>query len=319
MTGIFMKILITGGCGFIGSNFIIHTLQKYPGDSIINLDKLTYAGNQENLAEIAGNSNYSFVRGDICNQKTVYRVMKGCDAVINFAAESHVDRSITGPEPFLQTNFFGVGVLLEACQKLKISRFLQISTDECYGSIARGSAEEDAPLRPSSPYSASKAAADLLCLAYHITHRLPVLITRSTNNYGPRQYPEKLIPLFISLALSGKPLPLYGSGGNQRDWLFVDDNCRAIDLVLRQGKEGFVYNIGSGNNLTNMEIAKSLLALLDAPLSLIQSVPDRLGHDWRYAVNWNRIKALGWQPRVNFKKSLKITVDWYRSRSKCHL
>jgi len=308
-----MKILVTGGCGFIGSNFIIHTLQKYPGDSIINLDKLTYAGNPANLAEIANNLNYSFVRGDICDQKLVPQVMDGCDAVVNFAAESHVDRSITGPEPFLQANFLGVGVILEACRQLKIPRFVQISTDECYGSIAHGSADEQAPLRPSSPYSASKAAADLLCLAYHTTYHLPVLITRSTNNYGPRQYPEKLIPLFVSLSLSGKPVPLYGSGENQRDWLFVEDNCRAIDLVLRQGKEGLVYNIGSGNNLTNTEVAKSILTLLDAPLSLIQSVPDRLGHDWRYAVNWDRIKALGWQPGVNFNEGLKVTINWYRA------
>ncbi|MFA5393083.1 MAG: dTDP-glucose 4,6-dehydratase [Candidatus Ratteibacteria bacterium] len=311
-----MKILVTGGCGFIGSNFIIHTLRKYPGDSIINLDKLTYAGNPVNLAEINGNPNYSFVRGDICDRKLVPKVMDSCDAVVNFAAESHVDRSITGPEPFLQTNFLGVGVILEACRQLKIPRFIQISTDECYGSIAQDSADEQAPLRPSSPYSASKAAADLLCLAYHTTYHLPVLITRSTNNYGPRQYPEKLIPLFFSLAFSGKPVPLYGNGENQRDWLFVEDNCRAIDLVLRQGKEGLVYNIGSGNNLTNTEVAKSILALLDAPLSLIQPVTDRLGHDWRYAVNWDRIKALGWQPGVNFKEGLKATIDWYRTHPK---
>ncbi|MFH1902450.1 MAG: dTDP-glucose 4,6-dehydratase [Candidatus Omnitrophota bacterium] len=309
-----MKILITGGCGFIGSNFIIHTLQKYPGDSIINLDKLTYAGNPANLAEIANNPRYSFVRGDVCDQKLVPQVMDGCDAVVNFAAESHVDRSITGPEPFLQTNFLGVGVVLEACRQLKIPRFVQISTDEVYGSIAQGSADEQAPLRPSSPYSASKAAADLLCLAYHTTYHLPVLITRSTNNYGPRQYPEKLIPLFVSLSLSGKPVPLYGRGENQRDWLFVEDNCQAIDLVLRQGKEGLVYNIGSGNNLTNTEVAKSILTLLNAPLSLIQSVTDRPGHDWRYAVNWDRIKTLGWQPTVDFKEGLKITIDWYQRK-----
>ena len=311
-----MKILITGGCGFIGSNFIIHILRNHPEDSIINLDKLTYAGNQANLAEISGNSNYSFIKGDICDPKIVGEAMKGCDAVVNFAAESHVDRSITGPKLFLQTNFLGVGVILETCQRLKIPRFIQISSDECYGSIVRGSADEEAPLRPSSPYSASKAAADLLCLAYHTTHRLPVLITRSTNNYGPRQYPEKLIPLFISQALSGKPAPLYGSGENQRDWLFVEDNCRAIDLVLRQGKEGHIYNIGAGNNLKNREVAKSILFLLDAPLSLIQSVPDRPGHDWRYAVNWDKIKALGWQPCVNFKEGLKITIDWYRAHHK---
>ncbi len=313
-----MKILITGGCGFIGSNFIIHTLKNHPEDSVINLDKLTYAGNQANLAEIAGNRNYSFVQVDICDQKLTCEIMEGCDAVVNFAAESHVDRSITGPELFLQTNFIGVGTMLDACRRLKIPRFVQISTDECYGSIANDFADEEAPLRPSSPYSASKAAADLLCLAYHTTYRLPVLITRSTNNYGPRQYPEKLIPLFISLALSGKPLPLYGSGGNQRDWLFVEDNCRAIDLVLRRGKEGLVYNIGSGNHLTNTEVAKSILLLLDAPLSLIQSVPDRPGHDWRYAVNWERIKKLGWKPEVSFKEGLKITVDWYRKKQKCH-
>jgi len=313
-----MKILITGGCGFIGSNFIIHTLREHPGDSIINLDKLTYAGNPANLTEIANNPNYSFVQGDICDQKLVPRVVDGCDAVVNFAAESHVDRSITGPEPFLQTNFLGVGVILETCRQLRIPRFVQISTDECYGSIAQGSADEQAPLRPSSPYSASKAAADLLCLAYYTTYHLPVLITRSTNNYGPRQYPEKLIPLFISLALSGKPVPLYGSGENQRDWLFVEDNCQAIDLVLRQGKEGLVYNIGSGNNLINTEVAKSILTLLDAPLSLIQSVPDRLGHDWRYAVNWDRIKTLGWQPGVNFKEGLKVTIDWYRTHRQSH-
>ncbi|MFH2068634.1 MAG: dTDP-glucose 4,6-dehydratase [Candidatus Omnitrophota bacterium] len=308
-----MKILVTGGCGFIGSNFIIHVLQKHPGDSIVNLDKLTYAGNPANIAEIADSRNYSFVRGDICDKKLVSEIMDGCDAVVNFAAESHVDRSINGPEPFLQTNFLGVGVMLEACRKLKIPRFVQISTDECYGSIAQGSADEEAFLRPSSPYSASKAAADLLCLAYHTTYHLPVLITRSTNNYGPRQYPEKLIPLFISLALSGKPVPLYGNGKNQRDWLFVEDNCRAIDLVLRQGKEGLAYNIGSGNNLTNREVAKSILTLLDAPLSLIQNVPDRPGHDWRYAVNRDRIKTLGWQPVVNFQEGLKVTTDWYRT------
>ncbi|MFH0796174.1 MAG: dTDP-glucose 4,6-dehydratase [Candidatus Omnitrophota bacterium] len=308
-----MRILVTGGCGFIGSNFILYLLKNYPGDSVINLDKLTYAANPKNLEAVADNPRYIFVKGDICDGKLVSEVVAGCDAIINFAAESHVDRSITEPAPFIQTNINGTAALLESCRRKNIPRFVQISSDEVYGSIKEGTADEESPLRSSSPYSASKASADLLCLSYYTTHRTPVLITRSSNNYGPRQYPEKLVPLFITLALADKPVPLYGDGQNERDWLFVEDNCRAIDLVLRQGKNGEIYNIGTDSPVPNIEIVKILLDLLGKPLSLIRYVPDRPGHDWRYAINWAKIKALGWQPSVSLEDGLKLTIPWYRT------
>ncbi len=309
-----MKILVTGGCGFIGANFIHYLLKAHPRDRVVNLDKLTYAADPENLASLADNPRYSFVKGDICNGKLVMEAAAGCEAVVNFAAESHVDRSILRPETFIQTNVVGVSVILEACRQLKIRRLLQVSSDEVYGSIARGAAREEDPLRPSSPYSSSKAAGDLLCLAYHQTYRLPVVLTRSTNNYGPRQYPEKLIPLFISRALADEYLPLYGRGKNCRDWLFVEDNCRAIDLVLRRGREGTTYNIGAGQRLSNHRVAGMLLKLLEKPTALIRQVPDRPGHDWRYAVDCRRIHKLGWKPATTFREGLKITVDWYRNR-----
>ncbi len=309
-----MKILVTGGCGFIGSNFIIYLLKNHPEDTVVNLDKLTYAGNLSNLSQLSKDRRYSFIKGDISDRKIVMEVIKGCDAVVNFAAESHVDRSIAKPAPFIQTNFVGVSVLLEASRKVRLKRFLQVSTDEVYGSIPeKRKANEKSLLKPSSPYSASKAAADLLCLSYFHTYKLPILITRSSNNYGPRQHPEKLIPLFIQRALSNQPLPLYGTGENLRDWLYVEDNCLAIDLVLRQGKEGEIYNIGTGKYYSNLQVAKMVLKILGKPFSLIQFVPDRPGHDWRYAVACSKIEALGWKPRVKFEDGLRDTVTWYQT------
>ncbi|HNQ35465.1 MAG TPA: dTDP-glucose 4,6-dehydratase [bacterium] len=307
-----MKLLVTGGCGFIGSNFILHVLRSHPGDRVVNLDKLTYAGNPANLAEIKGDPGYEFVRGDICDARLAAEVLAGCDAVVNFAAESHVDRSIREPDPFLLTNFIGTGVLLEAARRLKIPRFLHISTDEVYGPMDSGQADESAPLHPSSPYSASKAAADHLCLAYHATYRLPVLVTRSSNNYGPRQYPEKLVPLCILRALAGGELPLYGDGQNRRDWLYVEDNCRAIDLLLRQGREGEIYNIAGGRELSNLEVAGRILELAGRPPARVTFVADRPGHDRRYGINWEKLKGMGWRPEVSFEEGLARTLDWFR-------
>jgi dTDP-glucose 4,6-dehydratase len=307
-----VKLLVTGGCGFIGSNFIRHVLAAHPDDSVVNLDKLTYAGNPANLADLAGDSRYLFVQGDVCDAKVVRDVMRGVDAVLNFAAESHVDRSLMEPDAFLRTDVFGVFTLLEAVKELKIARFLHISTDEVYGSVERGSSRESDPVRPSNPYSASKAGGDLLALAYWHTHRVPVLITRSSNNFGPYQYPEKVIPLFVTNALDDKPLPLYGDGRNVRDWLYVLDNCAGIDLVLRKGGEGEVYNIGGGHEVENIVLTRQILQLTGKPETLMQPVKDRLGHDRRYSVDSHKVRQLGWTPRHRFGDALRTTVAWYR-------
>src|SRR5712692_10498132 len=288
-----MKLLVTGGAGFIGSNFIRHVLTTHPDDRVVNLDKLTYAGNPANLADLERDARYAFVQGDICDGKLVRDVARGVDAIVNFAAESHVDRSLMEPDAFLRTDVFGVFTLLEAARELRVPRFVQISTDEVYGSIARGAAREDDPLRPSNPYSASKAGGDLLARAYWQTHGVPVVITRSSNNFGPYQYPEKVIPLFITNALDDETLPLYGDGRNVRDWLYVQDNCAAIDLVLRAGRDGEVYNVGGGHEVENVVLTHEILRLLDKPERLIRHVTNRLGHDRRYAVDSTKIWQLG--------------------------
>ncbi|HEY7251359.1 MAG TPA: dTDP-glucose 4,6-dehydratase [Methylomirabilota bacterium] len=307
-----MKILVTGGAGFIGSNYVRHVLTAHPGDSVVNLDKLTYAGNLENLRDVERDSRYSFVHADICDGARVREAMRGVDAVVHFAAETHVDRSNRGADDFLRTNVTGTFTLLEAARELGVGRFLAVSTDEVYGSIAEGAARETDPLNPSNPYSASKAAADLLVRAYWTTHRLPVLITRSSNNFGPHQYPEKVIPLFVTNALDGQPLPLYGDGRNVRDWLYVLDNCAAIDLVLRRGRDGEIYNIGGSTEVENIALTRRILSLLGRPESLIQPVTDRPGHDRRYALDSGKVKTLGWTPATTFDAALAATVEWYR-------
>jgi dTDP-glucose 4,6-dehydratase len=308
-----MKILVTGGAGFIGSNFIRYLLKNYPDYKIVNLDKLTYAGNLDNLKDIEDSPNYQFFRGDICDLNLVRQVMDGCDLVVNFAAESHVDRSILGAQEFVRTNVMGTNVLLESAKNLRINLFVQVSTDEVYGSIRAGSFKEEDRLSPSSPYSASKAAADLLCRAYFVTHKIPIIITRSSNNFGPYQYPEKLIPLFITNAIDDKPVPVYGEGANIRDWLFVIDNCRAMDLLIHRGRVGEIYNIGAGNEVPNIQITELILDILGKPKSLIRFVEDRPGHDFRYSVNSTKIRKLGWVPQYSFKEALKLTVEWYKS------
>jgi dTDP-glucose 4,6-dehydratase len=307
-----MKLLVTGGSGFIGSNFIRWILTEHPDDSVLNLDKLTYAGNPANLADVEADPRYAFVHGDIGDAKLVRDVARGMDAVVNFAAPSHVDRSILDPDEFLRTNVLGVHVLLEAVRELRLPRMLHVSTDEVYGSIATGAAREDAPLQPSNPYSAAKASGDLLALACWRTHGVPVVITRSSNNFGPYQYPEKLVPLFVTNALEDRPLPVYGDGRQVRDWLYVLDNCAAIDLVLRQGRDGEVYNIGGGHEVANLAITREILRLLDKPDSLIQPVIDRPGHDRRYALDATKVWQLGWAPRYPFASALETTVRWYR-------
>jgi dTDP-glucose 4,6-dehydratase len=307
-----MKLVVTGGAGFIGSNFVRHVLREHPDDRVVNLDKLTYAGNPANLADIARDPRYTFVQGDVCDATLVRDVLHGADAVVNFAAESHVDRSLVEPDAFLRTDVFGVFTLLEAVRALKIPRFLHISTDEVYGSVAQGSSSETDPLRPSNPYSASKAGGDLLALSYWRTHGVPVVITRSSNNFGPYQYPEKVVPLFITNALDDQPLPLYGDGRNVRDWLYVLDNCAAIDLVLRRGRDGEVYNIGGGHEVENVVLTHEILRLTGKPETLIRPVTDRPGHDRRYSVDSTKVGRLGWRPRHPFAAALQTTVRWYR-------
>jgi dTDP-glucose 4,6-dehydratase len=307
-----MKILVTGGAGFIGSNFVRYLLATHPDDTVVNLDKLTYAGRRGNLADVEGSPRYTFVHGDICDAKLVREIAGGVDAIVNMAAETHVDRSLLEPDAFLRTDVFGVFTLLEAVRELRIPRLLHVSTDEVYGDVASGSSREDAPLRPSNPYSASKAGGDLLALAYRQTHGVPVVITRSSNNFGPYQYPEKVIPLFITNALDGEPLPLYGDGRNVRDWLYVGDNCAAIDLVLRRGRDGEVYNIGGGTEVENIDVTRRILQLTERPETLIRSVKDRPGHDRRYSVDSTKMRALGWAPRHAFGEALAATVAWYR-------
>ncbi len=343
-----MRLLITGGAGFIGSNFVRYILKKYPGYKVVILDKLTYAGNLDNLREflhpdnlflredyetsyphrsidsfeifsdkiefvhqIRSHHSLLFIQGDICDSQLVGRIMPGADLVVNFAAQSHVDRSIMEAGSFVTTDVYGAYVLLEAARKYEINRFIQISSDEAYGSIEKGSFKEENPLSPSSPYAASKAAADLLVKSYYVTYNLPVIITRSSNNFGPYQHPEKLIPLFITNAIDDIYLPLYGDGMNVRDWLYVLDNCQAIDLVLHKGEPGEIYNIGADNERANIEITKMILKLLDKSENLIKLVQDRPGHDRRYALNSTKIRKLGWEMSYDFEEAMKSTVDWY--------
>lgn len=310
-----MRLLVTGGAGFIGNCFIRHILKKYPDCKVYNLDALTYAGNIENLNDVKDNPNYTFVHGNICDKRLVRDLVSQVNAVVNFAAESHVDRSITGPEIFIETNVQGTLNLLQASKEIGVERFLQVSTDEVYGSLgATGYFTETTPIQPNSPYSASKASADLLVRAYYETYKLPVLTTRCSNNYGPYQYPEKLIPFFVSLLLKGEKVPVYGDGLNVRDWLYVYDHCEAIDVVLHKGKIGEVYNIGGHNEKTNMEITRLVLDAMGKDESSIKYVEDRLGHDRRYAIDNTKIQTeLGWEPSVTFEEGIKLTIDWYLS------
>lgn len=308
-----MKLLVTGGAGFIGSCFVRHVLKKHPDYKVINLDILTYCGNLENLDDIKDNPNYTFVHGNICDHDLVRDLVKEVDCVINFAAESHVDNSIKHPEIFVETNVQGTLNLLQASKEIGIERFLQVSTDEVYGALGKtGYFYETTPLAPNSPYSASKAGADMLVRAYHNTYNLPTLNTRCSNNYGPYQYPEKLIPFFISKLLKGEKVPVYGDGLNVRDWLYVYDHCEAIDIVLHKGKIGDVYNIGGHNEKTNLEITHLILDAMGKDDSYIEHVTDRLGHDRRYAISNDKITSeLGWQPSLTFEEGIKLTIDWY--------
>lgn len=308
-----MKMLVTGGAGFIGSCFIRHILNKYSDYKVINLDALTYAGNIENLNDVKENPNYTFVKGNICDKSLVYDLTKDVDCIVNFAAESHVDRSIADPEIFVDTNIKGTLNLLQAVKENKVSCYLQVSTDEVYGTLGKeGYFYETTPLAPNSPYSASKAGADLLVRASFETYKLPVKITRCSNNYGPYQYPEKLIPFFISRLLKGEKVPVYGDGLNVRDWLYVYDHCSAIDSVLHKGRVGEVYNIGGHNEKTNLEITRLILDAMGKDESYIKYVEDRLGHDRRYAISNDKISSeLGWEPSVTFEEGIKITINWY--------
>ena len=313
-----MKIIVTGGAGFIGSNFVFYMMKKHPDYKIICLDKLTYAGNLSTLKDVMDKPNFRFVKLDICDREGVYKLFEEehPDVVVNFAAESHVDRSIENPEIFLQTNIIGTSVLMDACRKYGIKRYHQVSTDEVYGDLPLDRPDlffhEDTPLHTSSPYSSSKASADLLVGAYGRTYGLPVTISRCSNNYGPYQFPEKLIPLMIQRALDDKPLPVYGEGQNVRDWLYVEDHCKAIDLILEKGTVGEVYNIGGHNEMHNIDIVKLICDYLDKPYSLIEHVTDRKGHDQRYAIDPTKIyDELGWLPETMFKDGIKKTIQWY--------
>ncbi|MBD2845918.1 dTDP-glucose 4,6-dehydratase [Paenibacillus sp. IB182496] len=309
-----MKILVTGGAGFIGSNFVLHLLKTYPGYELINVDALTYAGNLDNLRAVESLPQYRFVHADITDRAALASLFdEGLDAVVNFAAESHVDRSILQPDLFVRTNVLGTQVLLELAREAQLQRYVQVSTDEVYGTLgATGLFTEQTPLAPNSPYSASKAGADLLVRAYHETYGLPVNITRCSNNYGPYQFPEKLIPLMIERALQDQPLPVYGDGLNVRDWLYVEDHCRAIDLVLHGGHPGEVYNVGGRNERNNLQVVRTILQELGKPESLIDHVQDRLGHDRRYAIDADKIRAeLGWQPQHDYESGIRATIRWY--------
>jgi dTDP-glucose 4,6-dehydratase len=305
-----MRILVTGGAGFIGSNFVRYELKEHPDYEIVVLDKLTYAGRKENLQDVWGK--ITFLKGDITRREDVEKAAKNSDCVVNFAAETHVDRSIIEAGTFVLTDVLGVYNLLETIKELNIAKFVQISTDEVYGHIAKGSFEETDTLNPRNPYSASKAGAELLCRAYFETYGLQVSITRSSNNYGPYQHPEKLIPKTITHALLNKPIPVYGTGENVRDWLYAEDNCEAIDLVLHKGEVGEIYNIAANQELENIQVVRIILKLTDKPESLIKFVEDRPGHDLRYSLRTEKIRELGWQPETKFKVGIKKTVEWYR-------
>ena len=306
-----MRMLVTGGAGFIGSNYVRWVL-AHTDDDVVVYDALTYAGNRENLKDLERDPRLAFVQGDVCDRDGLAKAMTGCDAVVHFAAESHVDRSIVGPDAFVRTNCDGTNVVCDIARRLDLDKVVHVSTDEVYGSIQEGSFDENDRLVPRSPYSASKAGADLIALAYWETFGLPVAVTRSTNNFGPCQHPEKMIPLFTTNLLDGLAVPLYGDGLNVRDWCHVDDNCTAIDLVLRQGKPGEIYNIAGGNELTNRELTSRLLVLCGRDQSLVRYVDDRLGHDRRYSVDAAKIGQLGWSPACDMEEALAATVDWYR-------
>ncbi|MBL7021927.1 dTDP-glucose 4,6-dehydratase [Patescibacteria group bacterium] len=312
-----MKILVTGGAGFGASNFIRYMLNKYLDYEIINLDKLTYAGNLANLKDIEDNKNYSFIKGDIIDSELVNKLASQVDAIINYAAETHVDRSILDPESFINSNIVGTYQLLEAVKNNKnVKRFIQISTDEVFGSIKEGLFKEDDPFKPNSPYAAAKASADLLCRSYAKTFDLPIIVTHSCNYYGPYQFPEKLIPLFITNIIEEKKVPVYGKGDNIREWIHTDDHARAVDLLLHKGVTGEVYNIGTGNEKTNMEITSLILEIMGKGDDMIEYVKDRPGHDWRYAIDNSKIKALGFKPEVDFREGLTELVNWYKNNSK---
>ncbi len=313
-----MKILVTGGAGFIGGNFVHYMVNRYPEDMIVNLDLLTYAGNLETLKPVENKPNYKFIKGDIADRKFVFELFQkeGFDAVVNFAAESHVDRSIENPTIFVTTNVLGTTTLLDASKEFGVKRYHQVSTDEVYGDLPLDRPDlfftEATPLHTSSPYSSSKASADLFVLAYYRTFGLPVTISRCSNNYGPYHFPEKLIPLMISRALANEPLPVYGTGENVRDWLYVEDHCAAIDLILRHGRIGEVYNVGGHNERTNLEVVKTILKVLNKPESLIRYVKDRPGHDMRYAIDPTKLEnELGWKPEYNFDTGIRQTIEWY--------
>ncbi|OYR78336.1 dTDP-glucose 4,6-dehydratase [Halorubrum ezzemoulense] len=306
-----MRILVTGGAGFIGSNFVHHVLDTHENDEIVTLDALTYAGSKANLEGVLDDPRHEFVEGDIRDQELVTDLVADADAIVNFAAESHVDRSIEGAKPFVSTNVQGTQTLLDAANEVGIDRFLQISTDEVYGQVLDGTFSEDDPLNPRNPYAATKAGADLLANSFQTTHDLPVVITRTSNNFGPRQHAEKLIPKFIQNAATGEALPVYGDGSNVREWIYVEDNCRALDLVLREGNIGEVYNIGSHAEKTNLEVTEAILDAVGASDDLIKFVEDRAGHDQRYALDTDKIEALGWEPQYSFEEGLERTVDYY--------
>ncbi len=304
------KILITGGSGFIGSNFIRYWGEKYPNDALTNLDRLTYASQGSAALK---KSKVRFVKGDICDKKLVEKLMKGMETVVHFAAETHVDRSIQDSQIFLKTNVLGTQTLLEAARKNNVSKFIFISTDEVYGSIDKGTFSEYSPLRPNSPYAASKASGDLLCRSYWVTYKFPVIVTRCCNNYGPAQFPEKVIPLFISNLMEDKKVPLYGKGANVREWIHVDDHASAVEQVLAKGEPGEIYNIGTGEELNNRELTKKIIAALGKDESWIEPVQDRPGHDLRYALDSSKLRALGWKPKTNFDEGLRQTVEWYKN------
>lgn len=306
-----MRLLVTGGAGFIGSNFVHHVLMEHDTDEIVTLDALTYAGSRENLQGVLDDPRHRFVEGDIRDRELVSELVERVEAIVNFAAESHVDRSIEGAAPFVRTNVKGTQTLLDAAVAADVDRFLQISTDEVYGQILDGSFSEDDRLNPRNPYAATKAGADLLAKSYETTHDLPVLVTRTCNNFGPRQHPEKLIPKFVRNAANGEDLPVYGDGSNVREWIYVEDNCRALDLILREGTPGEIYNIGSGEERTNLEVTEAILDAVDGSEEQITFVEDRAGHDQRYALETDKIESLGWEPQWSFEDGLKETVAYY--------